>query len=256
MSGPKRQSRAVSGATSVTHPHHMPELRNTRQEKFCVGLVDGKSAAEAYRLAGFRDNRSNAASLARRQHIRDRVAELRALRAQMQARVIEQVTENLVISKETVILELGKIGFASMRHYTKLNEDGHITIDLSKATDFQMSAIQELTIDEYTEGKGKNARPVKRTKIKLYDKRAALVEIGKELGLFSVKEKLPFAEQVRQMTPDQRAQHAASLAERADRILRMAGKIGAAGRQPPAQLTTDAEYEEVEPAPEPSEGNQ
>ena len=41
-----------------------------------------------------------------------------------------------------------------------------------------------MTQDEYTEGGGDNARPVKRTKFKLYDKRAALVDIGRHLGMF------------------------------------------------------------------------
>jgi|SRR5580704_560730 hypothetical protein len=106
-----------------------------------------------------------------------------------------------------------------------------------------MAAIQELTIDEYVEGKGKDARPVRRTKIKLYDKRPALVEIGRELGLFGPKTQVPFAEQVRQMSAEQRMAHAASLAERADRILRAAGNLG----KEAMVETSDAEYEEIPP---------
>jgi phage terminase small subunit len=123
------------------------------------------------------------------------VAELRAARAEVQARVKRQVIDRLTISKETVIMELGKIGFANMEDFTKLNAEGDVAIDLSKAGSFQMAAIQELTVDEYLEGRGKDARTVRRTKIKLYDKRAALVEIGRELGLFGPTRRFPLRSQ-------------------------------------------------------------
>jgi hypothetical protein len=48
----------------------------------------------------------------------------------------------------------------------------------------QAAAIQDITIDEYTDGRGQDAQPVKRIKFKLRDKRAALVDLGKHLGMF------------------------------------------------------------------------
>lgn len=48
----------------------------------------------------------------------------------------------------------------------------------------QAAALQEVTVDEYKEGRGEGAKQVKRVKLKLCDKRQSLVDIGKHLGMF------------------------------------------------------------------------
>lgn len=54
----------------------MPVLPNQRHEAFAQALAKGKTADEAYALAGFKPNRGNAATLKAKQSILDRVAEL------------------------------------------------------------------------------------------------------------------------------------------------------------------------------------
>ena len=46
------------------------------------------------------------------------------------------------------------------------------------------SALSEVTVDDYIDGRGEGAREVKRIKIKLCDKKGALVDLGKHLGMF------------------------------------------------------------------------
>lgn len=53
----------------------------------------------------------------------------------------------------------------------------------------------------YVEGRGGNAREVKRVKFKLADKRAALVDIGRHLGMF--KDRLDLSGDVDQTDNDQ-----------------------------------------------------
>jgi hypothetical protein len=48
----------------------------------------------------------------------------------------------------------------------------------------QAAAIQEITLDAYTEGRGEQVREVKRTRFKLADKRGALELLGKHLKLW------------------------------------------------------------------------
>lgn len=78
----------------------MGVLRNSKHEVFAQALATGKSATEAYALAGYRRNRGNAAALKANQSISKRVQEL-------QAAVAEKVilNETMVLSKIAEILE-------------------------------------------------------------------------------------------------------------------------------------------------------
>jgi phage terminase small subunit len=59
----------------------MPVLPNQRHEKFAQDLAQGKTATEAYVLAGYRANRHNAARLKSIEHIGARVLEIQGVAA-------------------------------------------------------------------------------------------------------------------------------------------------------------------------------
>ena len=54
----------------------MPVLSNPKHELFCQYLALGKTATEAYELAGYKPSRSNASVLRAKQNISDRLAEI------------------------------------------------------------------------------------------------------------------------------------------------------------------------------------
>jgi hypothetical protein len=54
----------------------MPALKNQRHEKFALALFEGKSASEAYVLAGYRECRQNASRLMAKDDIQRRLTEL------------------------------------------------------------------------------------------------------------------------------------------------------------------------------------
>jgi phage terminase small subunit len=56
----------------------MPVLKNARHERFAQALAKGMTADEAYKEAGFKPNRGNAATLKANQSISKRVTELQA----------------------------------------------------------------------------------------------------------------------------------------------------------------------------------
>lgn len=93
----------------------------------------------------------------------------------------EAASQRTEITLDRVLKELAKIGFANMADYIE-NLD-----DLEKLDRDLMAAVGEVIIEEYQDGKGDEARDVKRTRIKLLDKRAALVDLGKHLGAFVTK---------------------------------------------------------------------
>jgi midasin (ATPase involved in ribosome maturation) len=59
----------------------VPALKNARHEKFALALSEGKSATEAYVLAGYKPGRQNAARLTTFDDIKARLAEIQAAAA-------------------------------------------------------------------------------------------------------------------------------------------------------------------------------
>lgn len=88
------------------------------------------------------------------------------------------------ITAEKVLRELALLGFSNTLDYVEVQPDGSAYVDLSALTREQAAAIQEITVDEYMEGHGDLARPVKKVKVKLADKKSSLELLGKHLGLF------------------------------------------------------------------------
>lgn len=88
------------------------------------------------------------------------------------------------ITADRVVEELAKIGFANMADYMKATPDGDPYLDFSALTREQAAALQEVTVEDFKDGRGEDARDVKRVKFKLADKRAALVDLGRHLGIF------------------------------------------------------------------------
>jgi phage terminase small subunit len=95
----------------------------------------------------------------------------------------ERAEERTGLTKARVLNELGRLGFSDIGNYYEV-KDGRITFNLDSLTRSERAAIQELTIEETAEGKGKNRRPVTRTKLKLANKREALELLGRHLKLF------------------------------------------------------------------------
>lgn len=94
------------------------------------------------------------------------------------------------ITQDMVLEELAKIGFANMKNYMGITGDGDPFMDLSTLTEAQAAALAEVTVEDFKDGRGEDARDVRRIRFKLYDKRAALVDIGRHLGMFTDKVQL------------------------------------------------------------------
>lgn len=104
-------------------------------------------------------------------------------------RILSDRAKKLDITAEKVLGELAKMAFANMQDYIQI-QDGEAYVDLSAMTREQAAAIQEITSERYVEGKGDDAREVKRTKFKLSDKRGSLELLGKHLKLFTDKSEI------------------------------------------------------------------
>jgi phage terminase small subunit len=95
--------------------------------------------------------------------------------------------EGAVATRNEVLEELTRIARANMADYVGKDD---ITLPVKKLTRNQAAAIQEYTVEHYVEGHGKDAKAVKKIKIKLANKRDALVDLGRHHKLFADKREL------------------------------------------------------------------
>lgn len=221
-------------------------LRSPRQEAFAPRLAEGLRPGAAYRAAGYASAKfaaQNANKLAKRPTIRSRVQYLRDKRASNAAQANERAIDRIAIRKETVARELLKTGTANMFDYVKvIPETGQLVPDFSKMTRDQAAAIQELIVEEYLDGRGENARQVRRTEIKLYNRNAALMNIARMFGwvVERPEDQKSLEARLRAMTPEQKREHSRALL---DQLQAHLAQIEA--RKRVEQTATDAEYQDV-----------
>ena len=162
-------------------------LKNAKHEAFARYLARGMSETAAYVKAGYRQHAGNACTLAKSQKIIERIQSLLEKNDLIDRRATDKAVEKLAITKESILAELAKIGFANMLDYINVAENGDATVNLSKLDRDKAACIQEVTTEHYMEGEGEDAKPMKRIKFKLMDKKGALVDMGKHIGMFIQK---------------------------------------------------------------------
>lgn len=164
----------------------MAMLKNAKREAFAQALARGESAGKAYVTAGYSEHASNAANLAKHEQILTRIGELLARRDEIERKATERAADRLSITKERVLAELAKIGFSDIRNVVSWGE-GIAVVDESgqQAIANGVSLISSTKISDETAGA---IAEVKQTKeglvVKMYDKKGALVDLGKHLGMF------------------------------------------------------------------------
>lgn len=139
----------------------MPPLPNGRHELFACELAAGRTADEAYELAGYKPNRGNAARLKANDDIQARVAELKAASALRTGVTVDLLTQELI-----AILRRAN-GGASAGH---LNAARQSVMDIAKlnglVVDRQVNAsvtleelLGELDAEDELDGQGEDSPP-------------------------------------------------------------------------------------------------
>jgi phage terminase small subunit len=207
----------------------MPPLENVQHEIFAQEVAKGRQIGKAYALAGFNPHPANPTRLRNTRRVAERITEIKE-------KAIERAAEQLVISKKRVLEELAKIAFANMADFMTVGASGEPVLNWRNLTRNQAAALQEVTVDEYIEGRGDKARPARRVKFKLAPKQPALEKIGVELGMFVTRadNKHRFGEKrYSELPPEERRAFTADLYARAKEAI---------GRQ----RTIDAEAQEAD----------
>lgn len=83
----------------------MPPLKNARHERFAQELAKGKSATEAYALAGFKSNDGNAARLKGNDRILQRLSELQGNASKKAEITVQSLADELEEARAIAIAE-------------------------------------------------------------------------------------------------------------------------------------------------------
>ncbi len=172
-----RPARGSNGRRAQRSPLDLTEFQRRFVQEYLVDLC----GAAAARRAGSRAKEPKKAA--------DKLLCLPKVTAAI-AEAMKKRAERTEIDADRVVQELAKIAFANMQDFVSIKtegkEKGQAAIDLSRLTRDQFAAIGEITIEDIDFGR----RTGKRTKFKLLDKRQALVDLGKHLGLFVERSKV------------------------------------------------------------------
>lgn len=141
-------------------------------EYFVNGFRPGAAAVKAGYSPNFASVQGT--KLLERPVVRTEVARRRA-----------EIEEKYNVTQDKIIRELATLGFSNMADYMTVQEDGSAYLDLTALTREQASAIQQLDSEVYMERNGDDEPvAVKKTRIRLHDKRGPLELLGKHLGTF------------------------------------------------------------------------
>lgn len=165
----------------------MPVLTNAKHERFAQGVASGLTIDEAYQRAGYQQNRGNATRLNANESVTLRIEE-----------ILRKSAAHVEVTQAQVLAELAKIGFADIRkavrwngsHVTEEdNPDGGDVLIIKETRNNLVALVDSDDLDEATAAAiaeiSQNASGG--IKIKFHDKRAALVDIGRHLGMFKDK---------------------------------------------------------------------
>lgn len=149
---------------------------NAKKELFCSEYLIDLNGTQAALRAGYakKGAAQQASRLLRDVKVQAKIQELMKARA-----------EQVEVTAEMVLAELKKIGFSNMAHYINVDKNGDAFVDLSGIDADRAAAITEVIVEDLSEDMQVRTGRLTKTRIKLADKRAALVDMGKHLGMWN-----------------------------------------------------------------------
>jgi phage terminase small subunit len=149
----------------------MPQLKNAKHEIFCLEYIKHKNATKACKIAypTVKDSkvaRTNGARLLANAGVKARISEL-----------LSELAERAKLKADDVINELKALAFWSINDFV---EQGNKIKDVSQLKRITNKPVMGIKT-KVTEFEGGSSTTVE---LKLADKRAALVDLGRHLGIF------------------------------------------------------------------------
>jgi phage terminase small subunit len=138
-------------------------------DQYLICMNQTKAYLKVYPDCSKESARTMASVLMGKPEIKDAISKLR-----------QERSERCKIEADDVLKELALLGFSDMEDYVDYGPVGVTLKEMSELAPDMSRAISEVSHNFTSEGGGS-------VKFKLHDKRAALVDIGKHLGMFVEK---------------------------------------------------------------------
>lgn len=153
----------------------MPVLKNLAHEIFCRDYVLLQNGTQAAINAGYSEKTAaqSASRLLKTVKVAERIAELTEIQAQ-----------SLDVTEDKVMQHLASIAFGNVDDFVHITSDGEPRLDFSKATPMQRAAIKKMRVDDYLDGRGEDARDVRKVEFEFHPKLPALIKLGEKMGYF------------------------------------------------------------------------
>lgn len=153
---------------------------NPQEEIFIAEYLSHFDAFKAARAAGFAKSvaANNASSWISLDGPKPQVA--RAIRTAIQARI-----NRLNVTADVVVAELARLGLSNMGSFFKTTSDGTPYFAFEDLTEADTACIKSLTIEEFKDGRGEDARDVRKVKLELHDKKGPLLALARHLGVLA-----------------------------------------------------------------------
>jgi phage terminase small subunit len=159
----------------------MGPLTNQRYERFAEALAQGKTATEAYVLAGYKANDGNATRLKGNERILARVQE-----------IVGRAAERAEVSLERTLRELAAIAFSNITKAVtwgpsvQVREEKDEGGQRVKVVTGAVSLVSRDELDENTAAAiaAVSQSSTRALSVRMHDKLAALIAPGKHLGIF------------------------------------------------------------------------
>lgn len=127
------------------------------------------------------------------------------------------------ITLQDLVMILAPLCTGNLADITKIGENGEPYFDLSELTREQFAAIQELTVEDFMDGRGDNAREVRRVRVRLADRIAATRTLAEILGILRKRVEFedvtpqPIPQEVVKRLTDDQLRRLVEIGERAKR---------------------------------------
>jgi phage terminase small subunit len=147
-----------------------------------IYLSNGRKGSDAYRQA-YESAASPQVCATRAYKLlhTQNIAVIIARSEKRQEQAVERAIENYAVSRERNVATLARLAYSNIKDFTRLVGSERV-VDFSQATDDQLAAVQEITVEEFVDGRGEDARQVRRTRFKLSDRGVAIERLNKMFG--------------------------------------------------------------------------